>query len=246
MALIQKKFGFKEAQAAERDQKVQQVFSSVASRYDIMNDLMSGGLHRIWKDRMVAEIHKKPNLHTLDVAGGTGDIAFRIVKKTGGSVTVCDRNPGMLEVGRARAIDRSIPNLTWKEGDAQALPFKDNTFDYYTISFGLRNVTRLSDALKEAHRVLKPGGKFLCLEFSPDVGPEIIRRFYDVYSMHVIPAIGKRITGDREAYQYLVESIRVFPKPKELVRQMQEAGFARSKALPMTFGVVCLHTGYKI
>lgn len=245
MALIQKKFGFHEAGASERDQKVQGVFSSVASRYDIMNDVMSGGLHRIWKDRMVAGIHPKPGFHSLDVAGGTGDIAFRIVKKTGGNVTVCDRNPEMLEVGRARAIDRNIPNLDWVEGDAQALPFEDNQFDYYTISFGLRNVTRISDALAEAYRVLKPGGKFLCLEFSPEVGPEIIRRIYDVYSMHLIPAFGAKITGDRDAYQYLVESIRVFPKPKELVGQMQRAGFIQCKATPMTFGVVCLHTGYK-
>lgn len=246
MAHTQKQFGFQAAAAEERDDKVQGVFSSVASRYDLMNDLMSGGLHRLWKDRMVSEVRARPSQRVLDVAGGTGDIAFRISQKTGAQVTVCDRNPEMLEVGRGRAIDRGINNLTWQEGDAQKLPFEDNSFDFYTISFGLRNVTRLSDGLSEAYRVLKPGGKFLCLEFSPDVGPEAIRKIYDLFSFKIVPRMGELVTGDRDSYQYLVESIRVFPQPKELLKIMGEVGFRRTRVVRMTFGVVCLHIGYKI
>ena len=264
MKNTQTQFGFKTASPEERDREVQQVFSSVASRYDVMNDVMSGGLHRLWKDRMVSQIHRAKNLRVLDVAGGTGDIAFRIYEKlfvlrssffdanneqpttNNAQITVCDRNPEMLAEGRARAINRGIQGVTWQEGDAQALPFADNQFDYYTIAFGLRNVTRLQDGLLEAFRVLKPGGRFLCLEFSPEVGPEIIRRFYDLYSFKVIPYVGEKITGDREAYQYLIESIRVFPAPDALVGLMAQAGFSRCRYEKMSFGVVCLHSGYKI
>lgn len=264
MQSTQETFGYKKASPEMRDQGVQQVFSSVAKRYDIMNDLMSGGLHRIWKARMVSQIPIKPDMKVLDVAGGTGDVAFRIreaslvarrsfldtkderQKTNGVQITVCDRNPEMLSEGRARALNKGITDIAWQEGDAQSLPFVDNSFDIYTISFGLRNVTHLLQGLKEAHRVLKIGGKFLCLEFSPELKPARLQKIYDAYSFSVIPKVGGVVTGDAASYQYLAESIRVFPNPEALAELMREAGFVNVRYENMTFGTVALHVGYKI
>lgn len=265
MQSTQKTFGYKQSTPKARDEGVQRVFSSVASRYDVMNDLMSGGLHRLWKSQMVAQVPKSAK-KILDVAGGTGDIAFRIHEKllvarcsllekntsnqqpatSNASITVCDRNPEMLKEGRARALNRGITDIEWKEGDAQKLPFEDKSFDVYTISFGLRNVTRLLEALKEAHRVLNIGGKFLCLEFSPELKPKSLQKIYDLYSFGIIPRVGRLVTGDADSYQYLAESIRVFPKPEALAELMHEAGFSNVRYETMTFGTVALHTGYKI
>lgn len=272
MQSTQETFGYKKASPEMRDQGVQQVFSSVAKRYDIMNDLMSGGLHRLWKARMVSQIPIKPDMRVLDVAGGTGDVAFRIQDKLRAQyvrasheraehrsiaedsspeqgtfkITVCDRNPEMLAEGRARALNKGITDIVWQEGDAQSLPFADNSFDVYTISFGLRNVTHLLQGLKEAHRILKIGGKFLCLEFSPELKPAGLQKIYDAYSFSIIPKVGGVVTGDAASYQYLAESIRVFPKPEALAELMREAGFSNVRYETMTFGTVALHVGYKI
>ena len=247
MQSTQETFGYKKASPKMRDEGVQRVFSSVAKRYDIMNDLMSGGLHRLWKARMMMEVPKNPNLKALDVAGGTGDIAFRIYEKTSSpNIIVCDRNPEMLAEGRTRALNKGITNMTWQEVDAQALSFANDSFDLYTISFGLRNVTLLLQGLQEAYRVLKVGGKFMCLEFSPELKPQALQKLYDAYSFGIIPRIGGMVTGDAAAYQYLAESIRVFPKPEALANFMREAGFACVRYETMTFGTVALHIGHKI
>ena len=247
MQSTQETFGYQKASPETRDEGVQRVFSSVAKRYDIMNDLMSGGLHRLWKARMLMEVPKKGDLKALDVAGGTGDIAFRIHEKTSSpNIIVCDRNPEMLAEGRNRALNKGITNMTWQEEDAQALSFADDSFDLYTISFGLRNVTHLLQGLHEAYRVLKIGGKFMCLEFSPELHPAGLQKLYDAYSFGIIPRIGGMVTGDAAAYQYLAESIRVFPKPEALANLMREAGFACVRYETMTFGTVALHIGHKI
>lgn len=251
MSATQGSFGFEKATPEARDAGVQRVFSSVAARYDVMNDLMSGGLHRLWKTQMVAAVPLSPDMTVMDLAGGTGDIAFRIYDKIQATnhkpqITVCDRNPEMLAEGRKRAMNRGILDLVWQEGDAQALPFADKSFDVVTIAFGLRNVTHLSQALGEIRRVLKTGGKFLCLEFSPELSPKMLQPIYDFYSFQVIPKVGELVAQDRDSYQYLAESIRVFPKPEALCALMREAGFAEVRHSSFTFGTVALHTGYRI
>lgn len=240
-------FGERKVEADEKTQLVHSVFDSVASRYDLMNDLMSGGIHRIWKDRFIRQIRPRNGLKYLDVAGGTGDIAFRIKKAAPkADITLCDLTREMLSVGRDRAIDHGwLGDFEWITGNAESLPFEDNSFDVYTISFGLRNVTRIDTALTEAYRVLKPGGRFYCLEFS-HVEEPFLRKIYDTYSFKVIPEIGKVVAKDRDSYQYLVESIRKFPKQRELTRRMGEAGFRNSRYFNLTFGIAAIHTGWKI
>lgn len=244
-------FGFRKVAEAQKEKLVGGVFQSVASRYDLMNDVMSGGLHRLWKNAMVRAIPLHSRTQLLDVAGGTGDVSFRFLKRAAGrsmaaEATVCDINPAMLKEGKARAIDLGIlKGIRWQQGNAENLPFADDVFDAYTVAFGIRNVTHRSKALKEALRVLKPGGKFLCLEFSHVANP-LLAKAYDAYSFHVIPAVGEMITHDREAYQYLVESIRMFPAPDDFAAEMKAAGFSRVEYRRMTSGVVALHTGWKI
>jgi len=245
-------FGEKTVTPEEKTSLVHGVFDNVANKYDIMNDLMSGGLHRIWKDRFIREIRPRPGLKYLDVAGGTGDIAFRIKQKleTGNSeletqITLCDLTHNMLEVGRDRATDKGwLNDFEWVTGNAEDLPFPDNHFDVYTISFGLRNVTHIDKALKEAHRVLKPGGRFFCLEFSQIPTP-LLAKLYDLYSFNIIPKIGEIVAKDRDSYQYLVESIRRFPKQKELVKRLTTAGFKKAAYSNLNFGIVAIHRGLK-
>lgn len=241
-------FGRQKVDAQEKTRKVLGVFDSVADKYDLMNDLMSAGMHRLWKDRFIREIRPRENLAYLDVAGGTGDIAFRIYRETNGNapITVSDINASMLKVGRQRGIDKAIVrNITWKEANAAALPFTDESFDVYTIAFGLRNVTLIDDALREAYRVLKPGGRFFCLEFSHVTEPTL-KKAYDAYSFGVIPKIGKLVAKDEDSYQYLVESIRAFPKQEDLVQRLKAAGFDSAKYTNLTFGTVAIHEGWKL
>lgn len=236
-------FGTKNVTPDEKTNLVLGVFDSVASRYDIMNDVMSGGVHRLWKDKFVKQIAPRAGQNILDVAGGTGDIAFRMYKKTNGeaSITVSDINESMLAVGQDRAYDRAITkNMKWVPANAETLPFQDNEFDIYTIAFGLRNVTHIDNALKEAARVLKPGGKFYCLEFSHVDNP-IVKKIYDGYSDHLIPKFGEIVAKDRDSYQYLVESIRKFPRRELLKQRLLDAGFSKATYQTMTFGVVAIH-----
>jgi len=240
-------FGTRKVDPKEKTGLVGEVFESVADNYDLMNDVMSGGVHRLWKDKLIRMIAPTQGLRYLDVAGGTGDIAFRLHHKTAGQadITVCDINPEMLRVGKNRAIDRGIlEGLTWAEGNAEKLPFEDNSFDVYTISFGLRNVTHIDDALKDAWRVLKPGGRFYCLEFSAVKAP-VLDKLYDLYSFKFIPRFGSLIAKDRDSYQYLVESIRQFPKQAELKKRLENAGFERTAVRNLSFGVAAIHSGYK-
>ena len=242
-------FGFARVPLGEKQGRVDDVFHKVADRYDVMNDLMSAGLHRIWKDILVARV--KPSraapFRHLDVAGGTGDVAFRIVKAGGPQthVTVLDINGDMLRVGRERAEKRRLDGLDFVEANAEELPFEADTFDAYTVAFGIRNVPRIDKALSEAYRVLKRGGRFLCLEFSqPDV--PVLDRIYDAYSFNVIPKVGRMVTGDAQPYQYLVESIREFPNPERFRLMIEDAGFARASYERLTGGVVCIHSGWKL
>ena len=240
-------FGEQTVTPDEKTNLVHGVFDSVATKYDVMNDLMSGGLHRLWKDRLIRMIRPRPNQKFLDVAGGTGDIAFRLKKRIGpkADITVCDLTAAMLEVGRDRATDKGwINGLEWITGNAEDLPFTDNHFDVYTIAFGLRNVTHIDKALAEAHRVLKPGGKFYCLEFS-HVETPILSKAYDLYSFNVIPKIGKAVTNDEESYQYLVESIRKFPTARRLESRILDAGFNKASHIKMSAGIVAIHQGLK-
>ncbi|MFK7839064.1 MAG: bifunctional demethylmenaquinone methyltransferase/2-methoxy-6-polyprenyl-1,4-benzoquinol methylase UbiE [Bdellovibrionales bacterium] len=240
-------FGEQTVTPEEKTNLVHGVFDSVAIKYDIMNDLMSGGLHRIWKDRLIRMIRPKPSQKFLDVAGGTGDIAFRLRRRLGpkANITICDLTPAMLEVGRDRAIDKGwIQSFDWVSGNAENLPFEDNEFDVYTIAFGLRNVTHIDNALNEAYRILKPGGKFFCLEFSQVENPTFAKA-YDLYSFNAIPKIGKAITKDEESYQYLVESIRKFPNQRKLEKRLKEAGFNKTNFLNMSMGIVAIHSGIK-
>lgn len=243
-------YGFRQVGPDEKQGLVNEVFHRVANRYDLMNDLMSGGLHRLWKDAMVAWLNppKRPGWAVLDVAGGTGDIAFRIVEASQGHAhaTVLDINGSMLAVGRDRAVKRRLDaNVDFVEANAEVLPFADETFDAYTIAFGIRNVPRIERALAEAYRVLKRGGRFLCLEFSqPDVPG--LDRIYDAYSFNVIPRVGKMVTGDAQPYQYLVESIREFPNPERFRMMIEDAGFSRASYDRLTGGVVCIHSGWKL
>ncbi len=241
-------FGYKAVKPEEKARLVEDVFSSVASRYDLMNDLMSGGIHRLWKNRFASMLRPSANKSLLDVAGGTGDIAFRYRQRAGdkAQITVCDVNKDMLEVGKSRALDRGyVKGFKWVVGNAESLPFDDNSFDLYTISFGLRNVPKIDDALEEAYRVLKPGGRFFCLEFSRVLNPAL-RKLYDEYSFRIIPKIGEAVAKDRESYQYLVESIRQFPPQQELANRMKKAGFELVKVVNLTGGIAAIHTGTKL
>ena len=237
-------FGDELVTPEEKTRRVGEVFSSVARRYDIMNDLMSGGMHRLWKDRFVNRVKPRSGEHILDMAGGTGDIAFRMAGR-GAEVTVSDINADMLGVGEERARQRGISGLTWQVENAETLSFADSSFDAYTIAFGIRNVTDIPAALEEAHRVLKRGGRFFCLEFSTSEWPGF-GKAYEVYSENVIPKVGKAVTNDENSYRYLVESIRRFPKPEQFRRMIGEAGFARTTAEPILGGLVCIHSGWKI
>lgn len=239
-------FGFRKVAADEKVGMVRGVFSSVAGSYDIMNDLMSGGMHRLWKNEFVRRVNVPASAAILDLAGGTGDIAVRLKARTGANVTVCDINYDMLNVGRDRQFDRGeSQGLRWVCGNAEHLPVPDNSLDVITIAFGLRNVTNIQQALNDAYRALKPGGQFLCLEFSKVTVP-MMAKMYDAYSFHVIPKIGELVAKDRDSYQYLVESIRMFPKQDALVQMMQKAGFARVRYDNLTFGTVAIHQGWKI
>jgi demethylmenaquinone methyltransferase / 2-methoxy-6-polyprenyl-1,4-benzoquinol methylase len=243
-------FGFRRVPAGEKQALVDDVFHSVARRYDLMNDLMSFGLHRAWKDALITALDppKRAPFALLDVAGGTGDIAFRTLEAGGDQtrVTVCDINPDMLAVGRERAAARADGDTTtFTEGNAEALPFADRSFDAVTIAFGIRNVPRIDAALAEAFRVLKIGGKFLCLEFSAVDMPGL-DRLYDFYSFNVIPALGRTVAGDAESYRYLVESIRRFPKPDAFAEMLRAAGFKRVSYQQMTGGIVALHSGWRL
>ncbi|KAJ4709281.1 2-methoxy-6-polyprenyl-1,4-benzoquinol methylase, mitochondrial [Melia azedarach] len=256
-------FGFKEVREEEKRQLVGNVFSSVASSYDLMNDLMSGGLHRLWKDRLVSMLNPFPGMKHLDVAGGTGDVAFRILETVNSikrralqdvlldelqeetRIYICDINPNMLNVGKERALERGDKSLVWVEGDAEALCFEDRTMDGYTIAFGIRNVTHIEKALAEAYRVLKRGGRFLCLELS-HVEIPVFKELYDYYSFSVIPAMGELVAGDRSSYQYLVESIRRFPPQEKFASMIADAGFQKVEYENLVGGVVAIHSGLKI
>jgi demethylmenaquinone methyltransferase/2-methoxy-6-polyprenyl-1,4-benzoquinol methylase len=239
-------FGFKNVREDEKAGLVRSVFDSVAPRYDLMNDLMSLGVHRLWKAAFIERLKPRPSMRLLDVGGGTGDIAFRFLDAGGRTVTVCDINKEMLAVGRDRAIDRGhLKGLTWACGDAERLPFPDASFDAFTIAFCIRNVTRIPAALEEARRVLKPGGRFLCLEFSKVVLP-VLDKLYDTYSFQVLPALGQAVAGDREAYQYLVESIRRFPDQEEFSWMIEEAGLERVGHENLTGGIAAIHSGWRL
>jgi demethylmenaquinone methyltransferase/2-methoxy-6-polyprenyl-1,4-benzoquinol methylase len=244
-------FGFRQVPLADKQALVDDVFRSVASRYDLMNDLMSGGLHRAWKDVLVHTVNppkgERP-FALLDLAGGTGDVGFRVVREAGPGtrVTVADINAEMLAVGRERAVERGLDDaVTFVEANAEALPFSDRSFDAVTIAFGIRNVPRIDQALKEVHRVTKLGGRFVCLEFSTVDVPGL-DALYDLYSFNVIPALGGVVTGDAEAYRYLVESIRRFPRPEALGDMMRAAGFGRVTFQRMAGGIVAMHSGWRL
>ena len=244
-------FGFEDVPLEGKQQRVDDVFHSVARRYDLMNDLMSGGLHRAWKDALVTAVNpprSEREFALLDLAGGTGDVAFRVAEAGGAGtrVTVCDINADMLEVGRKRALDRGLDGIVgFEQGNAEDLTYADRSFDSVTIAFGIRNVPRIERALAEAYRVLKIGGRFLCLEFS-SVDIPGLDALYELYSFQVIPRVGEAVTGDREAYRYLVESIRKFPTPKAFAQMIEAAGFRRVSFTPMTGGVVALHSGWRL
>jgi len=242
-------FGFRRVPLGDKQALVDDVFHSVARRYDLMNDLMSGGLHRAWKAALVTAVNPPKGgtpFALLDLAGGTGDVAFRVADAGGPGthVTVADINADMLQVGRERAA-KSGHQVEFIEANAEALPFPDRSFDAVTIAFGIRNVPRIGVALGEIHRVLKIGGRFLCLEFS-SVDVPGLDRLYDLYSFNVIPAVGRAVTGDAEAYRYLVESIRKFPRPEKFTDMIRAAGFRRASFEPMTGGVVALHSGWRL
>jgi demethylmenaquinone methyltransferase/2-methoxy-6-polyprenyl-1,4-benzoquinol methylase len=244
-------FGEQTVPLADKQGLVDSVFHSVARRYDLMNDLMSGGLHRAWKDALVTAVNpprSDKEFAVLDLAGGTGDVALRVVEAGGPGtrVTVCDINTDMLAVGGERVAERGHEGaVTFEQGNAEELPYPDRSFDCITIAFGIRNVPRIEHALAEAHRVLRIGGRFLCLEFS-SVDVPGIDSLYELYSFQVIPRIGEAVTGDREAYQYLVESIRKFPKPPTFAKMIEATGLRRVSFTPMTAGVVALHSGWKL
>lgn len=240
-------FGFQDVPESEKAGRVQGVFSSVASKYDVMNDAMSFGIHRIWKDAMMDWLAPRAGQRLLDVAGGTGDISFRFLKRAGqGHATVLDLTEPMLIEGRKRAEAEAMSeSLDWVVGDAMNLPFEDNSFDVYTISFGIRNVTRPQEALNEAFRVLRPGGRLMVLEFS-QIPNDLMQKVYDLYSFNIIPRLGQVIANDRDSYQYLVESIRKFPDQDRFLSMVREAGFENAKYRNLSMGIACLHSGWKI
>lgn len=240
-------FGFETVPESEKAGRVKGVFGSVASKYDVMNDVMSMGIHRVWKDAMMDWLAPRAGQKLLDVAGGTGDISFRFLKRAGaGHATVLDLTEPMLVEGRKRAEAGAMSDqLDWVVGDAMALPFEDNTFDVYTISFGIRNVTRPQEALNEAYRVLRPGGRLMVLEFS-QIPNEGMQWAYDKYSFNVIPVMGQIIANDRDSYQYLVESIRKFPDQDTFLDMVKKAGFGNAKYRNLSMGIAALHSGWKI
>ncbi len=243
-------FGFEDVRLDDKQGRVDDVFHKVAARYDLMNDLMSAGLHRVWKDRLVATVNppKRRAFRHLDVAGGTGDVAFRVLRAGGPhtSVTVLDINADMLKVGRDRADKRhTAEHIDFVEANAEDLPFEDGHFDAYTVAFGIRNVPRIDVALREAHRVLKRGGQFLCLEFS-HVDVPLLDRVYDAYSFHLIPRLGQAVAGDAESYRYLVESIRKFPDADTFEGMIAAAGFRNTRLTRLSGGIVAIHTGWKL
>ena len=237
-------FGYEDIDAAEKTGRVGEVFSNVAAKYDVMNDAMSAGMHRLWKDRFVKRVKPQPGETILDMAGGTGDIAFRMAQH-GASVTVSDINQDMLDVGIERAMERGIDGLVWSRQNAEELSFSSRIFDAYTIAFGIRNVTHIDRALKEAHRVLKFGGRFYCLEFSTVEWPGF-KEAYDLYSHKLVPQIGKAIANDEDSYRYLVESIRRFPDMPGFERMIRDAGFGNTRVEPIMGGLVAIHSGWKV
>jgi demethylmenaquinone methyltransferase / 2-methoxy-6-polyprenyl-1,4-benzoquinol methylase len=237
-------FGNEDVPPAEKTRRVGRVFSSVAPRYDVMNDLMSAGLHRHWKNRLVRRLQPRRGEAILDMAGGTGDIAFRIAR-SGAHVTVADINPDMLAVGRDRARRQGIKGLVWTEENAEALSFADQSFDAYSIAFGIRNVTDIDKALAEAHRVLRIGGRFFCLEFSTPTWPGF-KEAYDRYSHYAVPRLGRIVARDAQSYRYLIESIRRFPDMARFRAMIERAGFAHVKVEPILGGLVAIHSGWKI
>jgi len=237
-------FGYEQIATGEKTARVGEVFTSVAGSYDLMNDAMSAGMHRLWKDRFVRRVKPRSGETILDMAGGTGDIAFRMVP-SGAAITVADINPDMLAVGIGRAAKRGINGLVWSEANAEQLVFPDRFFDGYTIAFGIRNVTDIPAALSEAHRVLKRGGRFFCLEFSTTLWPGFAE-VYDVYSHRLVPQLGKLLARDAESYRYLIESIRRFPDMPRFEAMIGEAGFVQTKVEPMLGGLVAIHSGWKI
>ena len=237
-------FGYQDVTATEKTARVRNVFTSVAGSYDLMNDAMSGGMHRLWKDRFVRRVKPRTGEQILDMAGGTGDIAFRMAPSEA-HITVADINPDMLEIGMERAAKRSIDGLVWTEANAETLTFPDRFFDVYTIAFGIRNVTDISAALGEANRVLKRGGRFFCLEFSTTEWPGFAE-LYDSYSHRVVPQIGRMLAGDADSYRYLIESIRRFPPMRDFEAMVRDAGFIRTRVEPIFGGLVAIHSGWKI
>ena len=242
-------FGFRDVPADEKQGMVREIFDSVANRYDLMNDLMSLGVHRLWKAAFLDWLRPRPETTLLDIGGGTGDIAFRFLERGGRDVTVCDINTEMLSVGRNRAIDQSIDqksnqHLRWVCGNAESLPFDDNSADAFTIAFCIRNVTHIDLALKEARRVLRPGGRFMCLEFSQVILP-ILDRIYDTYSFQVLPALGAFIAQDREAYRYLAESIQRFPNQEAFTAMIFDAGFSQVSYRNLSGGIAAMHSAWR-
>jgi demethylmenaquinone methyltransferase/2-methoxy-6-polyprenyl-1,4-benzoquinol methylase len=237
-------FGYEDVAPHEKTARVGEVFHNVASRYDLMNDAMSGGMHRIWKDVFVRRVKPRAGENILDMAGGTGDIAFRM-EPSGAAITVADINPAMLQVGMDRAAHRGIDGLVWTEANAETLAFPDRFFDAYTIAFGIRNVTDIPGALREAHRVLRRGGRLFVLEFSTTLWPGFAE-IYDAYSHRMVPRLGKLLANDADSYRYLVESIRRFPDMARFEQMIGEAGFTRTKVEPMLGGLVAIHSGWKI
>ncbi|CCG42992.1 bifunctional demethylmenaquinone methyltransferase/2-methoxy-6-polyprenyl-1,4-benzoquinol methylase UbiE [Magnetospirillum molischianum] len=239
-------FGFRTVAEGDKVALVRDVFDSVAGKYDLMNDLMSVGIHRLWKSTFLDMLRPRPDQVLLDVGGGTGDIAFGWKKRGGGKVTVCDINREMLSVGRDRAVDRNLSSgVTWVCGNAESLPIPDRSVDRYTIAFCLRNVTNWENAIAEAYRVLKPGGRFMCLEFSHVIVPGL-KQAYDAYSFNVLPRVGELVTGNRDAYQYLVESIRKFPPQGELAAMIGDAGFERVTVRNLSAGIAAIHSGWRV